>query len=83
MSGIAASASGSIGKNRAMRLTEGRSRTEQFMALKELYMKSGQGFVLVFSLTHLGSVNELGPLREQIVRIKNAKVSGIVSVGWE
>lgn len=49
-------------------------RTEQFMALKELYMKSGQGFVLVFSLTQLGSVSELGPLREQIVRIKNAKV---------
>jgi len=45
------------------------------MALKELYMKSGQGFVLVFSLTHLASVNELGPLREQIVRIKNARVS--------
>jgi Ras-related protein Rap-1B len=44
------------------------------MALKELYMKSGEGFVLVFSLTQLGSVNELGPLREQIVRIKNAKV---------
>lgn len=44
------------------------------MALKELYMKSGQGFILVFSLTQLGSVNELGPLREQIVRVKNAKV---------
>lgn len=38
-------------------------------------MKSGQGFILVFSLTQLGSVNELGPLREQIVRVKNAKVS--------
>lgn len=45
------------------------------MALKELYMRSGQGFVLVFSLTHLQSVNELGPLREQIVRIKDKKVS--------
>ncbi|UZJ55027.1 hypothetical protein CBS101457_004347 [Exobasidium rhododendri] len=56
--------------------------TEQFMALKELYMKSGEGFVLVFSLTHLGSVNELGPLREQIVRIKSARVSvPIVLVG--
>lgn len=38
-------------------------------------MKSGQGFVLVFSLTQLSSVNELGPLREQIVRIKGSKVS--------
>lgn len=48
--------------------------TEQFMALKEIYMKNGQGFVLVFSLAHLGSVNELGPLREQIVRVKGSKV---------
>lgn len=38
-------------------------------------MKSGQGFLLVFSLTQLSSVNELGPLREQIVRIKGSKVS--------
>lgn len=44
------------------------------MALKELYMRSGQGFVLVFSLTQLGSVNELGPLREQIVRVKDKQV---------
>lgn len=48
---------------------------DTFVALKELYMKSGQGFILVFSLTHLGSVNELGPLREQIMRIKGSKVS--------
>jgi hypothetical protein len=52
------------------------------MALKELYMKSGEGFVLVFSLTHLGSVNELGPLREQIVRIKNARVSKGLYLAW-
>ena len=43
-------------------------------------MRSGQGFVLVFSLTQLGSVNELGPLREQIVRIKDKQVP-IVLVG--
>ena len=49
--------------------------TEQFMALKELYMKSGHGFILVFSLSQLASVNELGPLREQIVRMKNGRVS--------
>ncbi|CAO1617998.1 unnamed protein product [Parajaminaea phylloscopi] len=54
--------------------------TEQFMALKEIYMKNGQGFVLVFSLAHLGSVNELGPLREQIVRVKGSRVP-LVLVG--
>ncbi|PWZ01307.1 putative RSR1-GTP-binding protein [Testicularia cyperi] len=54
--------------------------TEQFMALKELYIKSGHGFVLVFSLTHLASVNELGPLRETIVRCKDGGVP-LVLVG--
>ncbi|PWN19920.1 putative RSR1-GTP-binding protein [Microstroma glucosiphilum] len=48
--------------------------TEQFTALKEIYMKAGNAFILVFSLTHLGSVNELGELREQILRLKGRKV---------
>lgn len=55
--------------------------TEQFLALKELYIKSGQGFILVFSLTSLASVNELGPLREAIVRIKDTTAIPIVLVG--
>ncbi|KAK0544536.1 Ras- protein rsr1 [Tilletia horrida] len=54
--------------------------TEQFFALKEIYMKSGHGFILVFSLTNLASVNELGPLREQILRVKEQKVP-LVLVG--
>ncbi|SOV06069.1 probable RSR1 - GTP-binding protein [Ustilago sp. UG-2017a] len=55
--------------------------TEQFLALKELYIKSGQGFILVFSLTSLASVNELGPLREAIVRIKDTTDIPLVLVG--
>ncbi len=55
--------------------------TEQFLALKELYIKSGQGFILVFSLTSLASVNELGPLREAIVRIKDTTAIPLVLVG--
>lgn len=55
--------------------------TEQFLALKELYIKSGQGFILVFSLTSLASVNELGPLREAIVRIKDTTGIPLVLVG--
>lgn len=49
--------------------------TEQFTALKELYMRSGNAFILVFSLTQIGSVNELGPLRDQIIRMKGIEVS--------
>lgn len=55
--------------------------TEQFLALKELYIKSGQGFILAFSLTSLASVNELGPLREAIVRIKDTTDIPLVLVG--
>lgn len=43
---------------------------EQFTALKELYIKSGQGFVLVFSLTQEASLRELNNLRQQIHRVK-------------
>ncbi|GAA6059196.1 hypothetical protein JCM10212_005541 [Sporobolomyces blumeae] len=51
--------------------------TEQFMSLHHMYIKSGDGFLLVFSLTSLESVSELHHLREQIQRIKEASnVSG-------
>lgn len=43
---------------------------EQFTALKELYIKGGQGFVLVFSLTQEASLRELDNLRQQIHRVK-------------
>lgn len=44
--------------------------TEQFTAMRELYMKTGQGFLLVFSITSMSSLYELTELREQIRRIK-------------
>ena len=40
--------------------------TEQFTAMRELYMKTGQGFLLVFSITSMSSLYELQELREQI-----------------
>ena len=44
-------------------------------------MKSGQGFLLVFSITSLTSLNELHELREQIVRIKDDPRVPLVIVG--
>jgi small GTP-binding protein len=44
--------------------------TEQFMALHSMYMKSGDGFILVFSLTSMDSLQELSSLRDQILRLK-------------
>ncbi len=51
------------------------------LALRELYMKSGQGFLLVFSITSLSSLNELSELRDQIVRIKDDSSIPLVIVG--
>lgn len=44
-------------------------------------MKSGQGFLLVFSITSLSSLAELTELREQIRRIKDDDRVPIVLVG--
>ncbi|KAI9814553.1 MAG: Ras- protein rsr1 [Thelocarpon impressellum] len=55
--------------------------TEQFTAMRELYMKTGQGFLLVFSITSLSSLHELAELREQIVRIKDDVNVPLVIVG--
>jgi Ras-related protein Rap-1B len=48
---------------------------------RELYMKTGQGFLLVFSITSQSSLAELQELREQIIRIKDDENVPIVIVG--
>lgn len=55
--------------------------TEQFTAMRELYMKQGQGFLLVFSITNMNSFYELSELREQIIRIKEDEDIPLVVVG--
>ena len=55
--------------------------TEQFTAMRELYMKQGQGFLLVFSITNMNSFYELAELREQIIRIKEDEDIPLVVVG--
>ncbi|KAK4502967.1 hypothetical protein PRZ48_006394 [Zasmidium cellare] len=53
--------------------------TEQFST--DMYMRLGQGFLLVFSITSASSLRELIDLREQIVRTKNDPTFPIVLVG--
>ena len=45
--------------------------------MRDLYMKNGQGFILVYSITAQSTFNDLQDLREQILRVKDA---GDVSV---
>ena len=55
--------------------------TEQFTAMRDLYMKNGQGFVLVYSITAQSTFNDLTDLREQILRVKDADDIPMVLVG--
>ncbi|KAH8548319.1 ras related protein 1b [Umbelopsis sp. PMI_123] len=55
--------------------------TEQFTAMRDLYMKNGQGFILVFSITSMVTMNDLYELREQILRVKDTDNVPLVLVG--
>jgi len=55
---------------------------EQFTSLNEVYIQSGRGFLLVFSLTQEASLREVETLRQQIYRIKGGDTTvPIVVVG--
>lgn len=47
--------------------------TEQFTAMRDLYMKNGQGFLLVFSIASSVTLTDLIELREQILRVKDGE----------
>ena len=53
----------------------------RLVAMRDLYMKTGQGFMLVFSITSKTSLGELATLREEIIRIKDDASIPIVMVG--
>jgi len=55
--------------------------TEQFTAMRDLYMKNGQGFVLVYSIIAQSTFNDLPDLREQILRVKDKDDVPMVLVG--
>lgn len=49
--------------------------------MRELYMRSGQGFLLVFSITSPNSLAELTTLHTQLTRIKSDPAVPVVLVG--
>lgn len=55
--------------------------TEQFTAMRDLYMKNGHGFVLVYSITAQSTFNELTDFREQILRVKDTEDVPMILVG--
>jgi len=55
--------------------------TEQFTAMRDLYMKNGQGFVLAYSIIAQSTFNDIPELRDQIVRVKDTENIPTVLVG--
>ena len=47
--------------------------------MKEQYMRTGQGFLLVYSITCRSSFNEIPKLHKQILRVKDKYVTHPVS----
>jgi len=56
------------------------SRTEQFVAMRDLYTKIGHGFILIYSVISRASFNAVPEIRDQLQRVKEDKIP-LVLVG--
>lgn len=54
---------------------------EEYSAMRDQYMRTGQGFLCVYSITARGSFDEISSFREQILRVKDADKVPMVIVG--
>ncbi|CAF1096673.1 unnamed protein product [Adineta steineri] len=50
--------------------------TEEFSAMRDLYVKNGHGFVLVYSITSQATFNDLDEFYDRIIRIKDIEIHG-------
>ena len=50
---------------------------DEYSAMRDQYMRTGQGFLLVFDLTQRATFDELAKFAEQISRVKDADVARI------
>lgn len=55
--------------------------TEQFASMRDLYIKNGQGFVVVYSITNHQTFQDIRTMREQITRVKGTERVPILLVG--
>eukprot|EP01121_Diplochlamys_sp_Union-15-3_P007231 TRINITY_DN1822_c0_g1_i3.p1 TRINITY_DN1822_c0_g1~~TRINITY_DN1822_c0_g1_i3.p1 ORF type:complete len:193 (+),score=42.77 TRINITY_DN1822_c0_g1_i3:40-618(+) len=54
---------------------------EEYSAMRDQYMRTGQGFLLTYAITSRPSFDELQQFKEQILRVKDANKVPIVLVG--
>jgi len=55
--------------------------TEQFTAMRDFYMKSGEGFILIYSVTAHSTFFEIATIHEQLLRVKEVDSVPCVIVG--
>ncbi|PRP76500.1 ras-related protein Rap-1b-like isoform 1 [Planoprotostelium fungivorum] len=55
--------------------------TEQFTAMRDLYMKNGHGFILVYSITSQSSFVDLRDMHQMILRVKDVEKVPLVLCG--
>jgi len=54
---------------------------EEYSAMRDQYMRTGQGFMLIFAITSRSSFDETSSFRDQILRVKDKDRVPIVLVG--
>jgi len=54
---------------------------EDFSAVRDQYMRTGDGFLCVYSITHLASFTEVSNLHDHILRVKDKEQVPFVLVG--
>jgi len=54
---------------------------EEYSAMRDQYMRTGQGFILVFAITSRSSFDEIASFREQILRVKDKDKVPMILVG--
>ena len=54
---------------------------EEYSAMREQYMRTGEGFLLVYSITSRQSFEEISTFQQQILRVKDKDYFPIIIVG--
>jgi GTPase KRas len=54
---------------------------EEYSAMREQYMRTGEGFLLVYSITSRSSFEEISTFQQQILRVKDRDSYPIIVVG--
>jgi len=53
---------------------------EEYSAMREQYMRTGEGFLLVYSITSRSSFDEIGTFHQQILRVKDKDYFPVIVV---